>query len=431
MLNESPEKIIELRSEDVQEILSTPPVWIVRWGITLILIFTLIILTLSSIIRYPDIVSSRVVVTTEKPTERIIARNSGQLDKMLVKDRDKVGINQKLAVLKNTANYKDVYILKNMVDSIEQIRGDFSFPIEKTSDLILGDIEVSYINFEKSYVEYYLFKDLNLYENRLRGNKISLKEIRMQVTNQIKQKQLLEKENELKKMDYKRHQQLYDKGVISRQKMESKELEFLQIQKNINTMAISISQMREAISSANQTLESTQINRKEENTRYFSKLVRDFNSLKNEINDWEYNYVLSSSINGVVSFQEYWGENQHVTIGDVVFSILPQDTSNLVGKLAIPSQNSGKVLIGQKVIVKLDNYSYQQYGSLNGVVRNLSITPDKNRNYIVYISLPEGTRTSHGKTLGFEQELLGNAEIITEDLSIADRIFYKFKNILE
>lgn len=27
---------LELRSEEVQEILSNPPIWIVRWGITLI-----------------------------------------------------------------------------------------------------------------------------------------------------------------------------------------------------------------------------------------------------------------------------------------------------------------------------------------------------------------------------------------------------------
>lgn len=52
-----------LRSEEVQEILSNPPEWIVRWGITLIFVFTVIIFALSFIIKYPDFISAKVIVT--------------------------------------------------------------------------------------------------------------------------------------------------------------------------------------------------------------------------------------------------------------------------------------------------------------------------------------------------------------------------------
>ena len=70
---------LNLRSEEVQEILTNPPVWIVRWGITLIFVFTFILLSLSFIIKYPDFVSAKVLITTEQPTEKIIARNSGPI----------------------------------------------------------------------------------------------------------------------------------------------------------------------------------------------------------------------------------------------------------------------------------------------------------------------------------------------------------------
>ncbi|HMR15056.1 MAG TPA: HlyD family secretion protein, partial [Mariniflexile sp.] len=85
--------------------------------------------------------------------------------------------------------------------------------------------------------------------------------------------------------------------------------------------------------------------------------------------------------------------------------------------------------VGQKVFIKLDNYPYQQYGMLIGKVTNFSISPDKDGNYTVFISLPQGTTTSYNKTFKFSQELLGNAEIITEDLSVAERMFYKFKDL--
>ncbi len=420
---------LELRSEEVQEILSNPPAWIVRWGITLIFMFTLIILVLAFIIKYPDFVTAKVLVTTEQPTERVVARYSGQLERIFIKNRDTVRPNEKLAIIRNTANYKDVYVLKHIIDTFQFDTKNFNFPFDKTSQLQLGEINIALINFEKSYTNFMLLNDLDPYNNQLRGNRVSLSEIRVRLQNQISQKELLEQEVELKKTDFERQKQLFEKGIISRLEYENKQLEYIQMKKNINAMAISISQMREAISSANSTLKTTEINEEEDKTNFLKNLTQNYNTLKEAIRDWEYKYVLKSSINGVVSFQNFWGENQFVNSGNIAFSILPTDTSSLVGKLIIPAQNAGKVIIGQKVFIKLDNYPHQQYGMLIGKVTNFSISPDDKGNYVVYISLPNNTKTSYNKIIPFKQELLGNAEIITEDLSVAARIFYKFREL--
>jgi len=431
MPENSPPDNLNLRSEEVQEILTNPPSWIVRWGITLILAFTIIIIALSIIIRYPDFVSAKVLITTEQPTEKIIARYNGQLDRIFVNDRDTVGVNQTLAIIENTADFDDVHYLKNIIDTLDFNLKNFSFPIQQSTYLVLGDIENAYGNFEKSYVDYSLLKELEPYRNQLRGNEESLTEIKIRLVDQINQKNLLEQEYKLKQIDFNRYRQLFEKGVVSQQEYESKELEYIQIQKNISDMAISISQMREAISSANQQLKTTYINSEEDKTRFLRNLSQSFNALKKSIKDWENNYLLSSSIHGIVSFGEYWGVNQYVNNGDIIFSILPISNSNLIGMLTIPSQNAGKVTIGQKVLIKLDNFPYQQYGMLVGEVKNISISPDKQGNYVIYVSLPKGTRTSYDLDIGFEQEMLGNAEIITEDLSVAERIFFSFKELFK
>lgn len=422
---------LNLRSEEVQEILSNPPAWIVRWGITLIFMFTIIILVLSFIIRYPDFVSAKIIVTTEHPTEQVKSRQSGALQYIYIRNGDTVKVGQRLAVIKNTGNIRDIFCLKSILDTISLVSKDFSFPVTTTSNLILGDIETPYINFEKSYVDFQLLKDLDPYTNQLQSNQQSLIEIKRRLKDQTKQKQLLEQEYQLKKTDFERHKKLYHRGVISLQDFEAKKLEFIQMQKNINAMAISISQMREAIASADQNLKSTHINQLEDNTRFLANLSHAYNTLKKAVRDWEHNYVLSSSIKGKVSFHEYWGENQFVNSGETVFSILPLDTTDLLGKLILPSQNAGKVNLGQKVLVKLDNFPHQQYGMLLGSVENISISPNSEGNYFVYISLPNRTITSYNNNLSFDQELVGNAEIITEDLSVAERIFYKFKNIFK
>lgn len=429
-----PEKIdqneLNLRSEEVQEVLSTPPIWIVRWGITLIFMFTCIIIILSLIIKYPDLVTAKILVTTKLPTEKVVSMSSGQLDEIFIKNRDTVKVNQKLAIIKNTANYKDVYKLKSIIDTISLNSESLAFPFHETTYFVLGDIESAFISFEKSYSDYYLLKNLDSYTNQLQGNRASLKEMKTRLRSQIMQKNLLEQEFRLKETQYKRQKYLYDKGIISKQDYELKELEFIQMKKDISNMAISISQMRESIGSSNQNLKKTHIDEKEDYAKFLRNMMQSYSVLKDAIRSWEYNYVLSSSIDGVLSFQEYWGSNQFVPNGSIVFSILPLDTSKLVGKLVIPAQNSGKVSIGQKVFIKLDNYPYQQYGMLIGKVTDFSISPDKDGNYTVYISLPDGTKTSYNKTFKFNQELLGNAEIVTEDLSVAERLFYQFKEVL-
>lgn len=419
---------LNLRSEEVQEILSNPPIWIVRWGITLIFMFICIILCLSFIIKYPDLVTAKILVTTTQPTEKVTSRYSGQLEKIFIKNRDTVQKGQKLAIIKNTGNFRDVYLLKNIIDTLP-FNNNFRFPFNKTSHLTLGDINTAYINFEKSYVDYFLLKDLDPYANQLGGNNVSLQELKNRLRNQIIQKKLQEQEFKLQQTDFQRNTYLFEKGIISQRDYELKKLEFLQVQKNISSMVISISQIREAISSANHTIISTKISEQEDSCRLLKNLKQSYDLLKEAIRNWEYNYTLKSSIDGVISFQDFWGVNQFVNVGNVVFSILPTNTFNLVGKLVIPAQNAGKVIIGQKVFVKLDNYPYQQYGMLIGKVTNFSISPDSEGNYTVFITLPKGTKTSHNKTLKFTQELLGNAEIVTENLSVAERVFYKFREV--
>jgi hypothetical protein len=49
----------------------------------------------------------------------------------------------------------------------------------------------------------------------------------------------------------------------------------------------------------------------------------------------------------------------------------------------------------------------------------------------VEIILPKGLKTSHNKTLIFDKELKGNAEIVTQDLRLIERFFYQIRELLE
>ena len=202
------------------------------------------------------------------------------------------------------------------------------------------------------------------------------------------QKDIHKTELEFRQRDLKRNKTLFDKGVISAQDYENKQIEYAEIERSYKNFEASISQIREAISNTRKTLKGTQINQVKEDMTLLKNLIQSFNQLKRAINEWEYNYVLQSKIDGRISFFDVWNTNQYVNQGDLIFTIIPDENSSYIAKLKSPSQNSGKIKIGQKVNIKLDNYPHTEYGMLNGLVNNISLTPDQNGFYSVDVTLP-------------------------------------------
>ena len=258
----------------------------------------------------------------------------------------------------------------------------------------------------------------------------SLTELNTRLENMKAQKELNEAELSFKKKDLQRNQTLFGKGVISAMEFEGKQLDYLQAERNYTTMAASISQLREAINNANSTSKSTEINKTKENILLLKNVIQSFNQLKTSLKDWELRYLLKSDMIGKVSFQKPWVENQTVNQGDWVFTIIPTDNSNYIARLQTPAQNSGKIEVGQKVNIKLDNYPDTEFGMLTGTVKNSSLIPDDEGFYRVDVNLPPTLITSYGKTIAFKQEMGGTAEIVTEDLRLIERFFYQFKEVL-
>ncbi|MCL7752481.1 HlyD family efflux transporter periplasmic adaptor subunit [Polaribacter sp. Z022] len=420
---------IELRSEEVQEILSRVPNWMIRWGNTLFLLLIVMLLLLSWFVKYPDVITSDAIITTKIPPQKEFARTTGKIDTLFVKDTQIVFDNQPLAIIENTANYKDVFFLKSIIDTIKVQKENFSFPINKIPILFLGDIESSYDLFENNYINYILNKELDPFSNEAIANKITTSELNRRLINMQSQKTLNKRELEFNQKDLERSKSLFDKGVISEKEYEIKQLEYLQAERNYKNITVSISQIRESISNSKKTSKGTEISRIREEMTLLKNTIQSFNQLKKSIKDWEMQYVLSSKMDGKVSFLNYWSQNQTVSQGDLVFTIIPKKSSSFIAKLKTPAQNLGKVRIGQMVNIKLQNYPDYEFGVLKGEVRNISEISNKDGFYTIDVSLPTKLITSYNKEIEFKQEMRGTAEVITEDLRLIQRFFYQFSKI--
>jgi len=160
-------------------------------------------------------------------------------------------------------------------------------------------------------------------------------------------------------------------------------------------------------------------------------VIQSFNQLKKAIKNWETQYVLKSNINGKVAFSNYWRTNETVNQGDLIFTIIPTESSTFIAKLKTPANNSGKLKIGQDINIKLENYPEAEYGNLHAKVNYISMFPDKDGFYLILAELPKDLITSYKKSIEFKQEMRGSAEIITEDLRLMDRFFYQIKDIFK
>lgn len=419
---------VELRSEGVQDILSEPPHWMFRWGSVVILAILLMILLMSYFIKYPEFVHATIVVTSQHPPEKLQIRTDSKIEKIFITDHQRIRKGQILMVLQSTANYKDVLELRRIIDSISPVQL-FSFPVDKVSRFKLGDLQGDYNNFAKAFQDEQLFSRLKPYRPENVATAQNIQTYKSRITALKKQKRFESLKFELVKKNYQRAQQLLEQKVISTSEFENEKIKFLQAQQDLENLDISLSQTDEAIFNLNKTQSGSTINAEKDKINFASQTLQLLEQLRRSLRSWEQNFLVISSTNGVASFQQFWGENQFVKRGDAILSILPDQKMALIGKMLVEATNSGKIASGEKVLIKLDNYRYQEYGIIEGRVQNISFTPDEKGNYYVDVVLPKGLETSYHRKLPFDKELKGNAEIVTQDLRLIERFFYQFRKL--
>ena len=109
--------------------------------------------------------------------------------------------------------------------------------------------------------------------------------------------------------------------------------------------------MDEGISNLNKTKSGTAINTEKDRITYSSQTLQLLEQLRKSLKQWELNYLVISSTDGVYSFQQFFGENQFVKVGEPILSILPKIKEQLVGRMSVPTTNSGKITLVRKYLL--------------------------------------------------------------------------------
>ncbi|WP_301221088.1 HlyD family secretion protein [Bacteroides caecimuris] len=423
---------IELRSEAFNEVLNTIPAWIIRWGITMIACVVLILVIGSAIFKYPDIISSTVTLTGTTPVSRIVARTSGKLQEVYVENNSWVKAKTLLAVIENPAKTNDIIWLKELVSQAESHLD--SIALIPSRQLQLGSLQSIYSSFYLSMSEYRQFKELAYHLKKIDLVKERIVKNEIYYTNMLKQRRLSEIQAGIAHQQYARDSLLGIKGLISKEAAEESYSRYLQsflslesMDRSLENLQIQLVQMRESLYDA----EYQYLDQKNKLETQLRSLV---NYLKTEIDTWEINYALITPVDGEITLTQYWTNNQNVTAGNIVFNIIPTCQGEILGKALLPAERSGKVKKGQKVNIRFSSYPDKEYGMVKGIVKNISLIPltdaQNIKSYMVDIELPNGLKTTYNKELPFLPEMEGQADIITEDISLLERFLMPIRKVI-
>ncbi len=426
-------KDIELRSEEVQEVMGSVPPWILRWGIVLLALIVLTLLTGSWFFKYPDAIAASMTLTGTMPPAGIVAKSSGPIKELYVQDKQQVKENEPLAVIENPASTADVMMLKTHLNQgLTDFRSGSSnihFPLIQ-KELTLGNIQGSYSSFVRALNNYQKFIELNYYPQKITSIENRIRQYEKHYQGVERQHRISEQQYRIAEQQYSRDSLLEQKNVLSRQDLDNTRSQYLQSRLNLENSASGLENLQIQITQMQETQLDTEQQYLDNKSRLESELTTAAIQLSNDVNTWEMTYVLTSPVEGLITFTSYWSKNQNVTAGETVFTVVPDEKTELLGKALLPVARSGKVAAGQKVNIHFLNFPDEEFGMVRGSVQNISLIPVKD-NYAVEISFPEGLKTTYGKELPFSQEMTANIEIITEDLRLLERFFLPLKKIFK
>lgn len=418
------ERDIELRSEEVQDILGYIPPKYIRYGIGVITSCIIIIFIGTWFFKYPDIVISRIEFVSEFPAVNINSVATGKVEDIFVEDGAFVHKFQDLALVENTADYGDIIEIKNKLDKYKSFFNDFNInDLPKIDRLYaLGSAQENFSLFKKLLDDYEQFIILDYNNKRALALKSEISEYRLYIKS-LKQQNIIQKDKlDLTLEQYKRDSSLFIKSILSLVEWEQSKKDLLQMRYSYESTKTSEYNSRIQLSQYEQKLLDLEVDQKKKLNKYKVDIKSAYEGLQSILNDWRQRYVVKSPIDGKVSFTKIWSKNQNIKNGDIFFSIIPANESRKVGRISLPLVGSGKVAIGQKVNIQLDNYPYMEYGMLEGIIKNISLTANED-NYMVEVSLPDELITNYGEKIVFKHQMQGNVEIVTKDIRLLERLF--------
>jgi len=410
-------------SDEMQEIVSRMPGRLAMYGSSAVLLVFLAGIGFTWFVKFPDIVKGSIVITSNPPPITLNARIEGKI--MLLKaEEEAVKKGELIAFFLTNAEVNDVLLLESLLKrdtlnnyqlsvgdkdlklgSIQNLFGQFINAREDISNFNNNDLERKQIaHLEQQIVTY---NDLN---KNLSGQAMTM-------TQELK----------LAKERFAMDSILFGQRVIAPLEFNLAQAGYYEQQRAHANLHGTLLANQLQIQSLEKQIIEVSAGRSER----MNLLNVNYNNRKKELEamiaEWKETSLFISPVDGNLARLAFLETFDFVRSGTPLFSVIPHKIG-MYGKMELELSGSGKVKEGQHVIIRLHNYPAEQYGKVHAVVESISLLPNENK-YSVRLKLPNGLVSSYRQVLPFREQLQGDAEIITKDIRLMDRLFFEFRSL--
>ncbi|TRX65890.1 HlyD family efflux transporter periplasmic adaptor subunit [Carboxylicivirga sp. M1479] len=432
---------LNLRSDEVKEIMGHIPTRIIRYGISIIAFIITGIFIFSFFFKYPDVINGAFYVQSANPPTFMLSASNGKVQALLVADKDTVQNGQLLAMVENSTDI-DAYLQVKGIVLNKKLNKDGSLlsavSLSCETDSIfnvlpvinqLGALQTVYSNLYRSYKDYLNFRQLDYHQRKIDLLENKQTETFKQIKLQKQQLHSAQKAYGIAVKEFSRDSLLFMDNTIAAAEFQKAQKNLVNQKMSLTNTELNLSNSQMALAELESQIIELQLKQTQESDALDLAFGQALEKLKGELAEWEKRYCLISPIKGRVALSGIWEENQNIRSGQHVMTIVPFERSQLLAKVIIPVSRAGKVKVQQSVNLKFADFPYREYGMVNALLNAISEVPDSA--YIGTIYLNDSLVSNYGKQLPFKQNMQGMAEIITDDLTLAERMIYPLRAIFE
>lgn len=430
------DKIEIKRTEQIGDIVEKMPANGGKWILLIVVVLVASMFFFGFIIKYPEVVSGSITITTNKAPVILVSKNSGRLQLLGNAPRVTVKEGQVFALFHNTTCLADLLQVDSLLTCLSGRSAPDStvaFPVR----LNLGELSTSYYQFVGNYEKLLRYDTENIFEAKEQAIKIALLDCDSTLKYGKDRLSLKEKQLAFYRREVSRDSMRLKIGDYIERELERTENTYHSVLENYQSLQEAIAATHLRKESLINQLAQLRIEWKEKECDMKTEYMHTLNNLQSAIEQWKEYYAFIAPVDGVVEFLDFWRENDFVPSGKQVFSVIPGE-DNVYGHMLLPSQGAGKVKKGQSVSIQLNDYPHLEFGGIKGEVSSISLITNKKQvaegqagvdTYLLTVVLPDGLTTKFGAALDFRYEIKGLADIQTRKRRLIERLFDNLKYI--
>ena len=316
---------VELKSEVLNEVLSTPPSWLTRSGNTLFFLVIVMILSLSYVISYPDELQGDVTIFNSRPPIEFHNAMYGKLVSLQVHDQQEVKKNQIVAQFNSSVNPKEINAMKLFLIGLSNTSELKTIDVPISLQAIhVGGLQQGWNGLLASINEWNAIQKTNVLGNKKTSLQQEIGQRKKLLEIGQRKSKLIEREVTLQHQQTKAAQRLLTKNAISKDEFLKEERTENQLLQTYQNQKEALIQIEIQLNSLAKNVIESDFETQQQIQKLKSSIQTQVSALQNQLLDWEKSTAWVAPLDGKILFNKQLNVSSFYQAGEASIVLVPK-----------------------------------------------------------------------------------------------------------